>query len=126
MTCPRCGSQMSAGQRFEATQTVDVLVCWSSCGYETPGLACCQAAHPRAARIKVCGHCGVEISQRAAFCSVACYAADKRKHVIVRTCPCGKAFDVPTYRLQRNDGARGGRYCSRPCQNTYRVRKGAA
>lgn len=126
MTCPRCGSQMSAGQRFEATQTVDVLVCWSSCGYETPGLACCQAAQPRADRRGACARCGAEIRSRSAFCSLACYGESKRSNVLTNVCPCGQTFDTPVYRVQRSDGGRGGVYCSQDCRQAYRPRKGAA
>lgn len=118
---------MAAGQRFERTQTVDVLVCWAGCGFETPPYgACCTTGRPQKPRTGACGHCGVEVKSGSKFCSVACYGADKRKSVIVRVCPCGQSFDVPVYRLERGDGARGGLYCSPACRNAHRARKGAA
>lgn len=123
--CLRCGEQMLPGQRFEATQTVAVLVCLNGCGAEFPPLGrCCQRG--QMVKTNGCGHCGAAISQRAKFCSVACYAANNRKDVVGRTCPCGVQFDVPTYRLYRGDRSEGGRYCSPACQRAYRAKKGAA
>ena len=47
--CRLCGKRLLPGKRFEATRTVDVLVCLGAngCGWETPpfGKCCRQVRH---------------------------------------------------------------------------------
>lgn len=134
--CPRadCHGILTPALRYTVSAApLPVSICWT-CGWETDPLACCRREQTGSLQ-RVCAQCDAEVVRpssklirgRQVFCSVACYAAHKRKGVVTRICPCSATFDVPVYRLQRNNGQEGGRYCSPACQRAYRTRgKGVA
>lgn len=78
--CRRCGKRMLPGQRFEATRTVNVLVCLgeNGCGYETPPFGpCCRRVRHETVQHAACQRCGGDLKPRDTqrtyrYCSWVC------------------------------------------------------
>lgn len=100
--CPRCGKRMLSGQRFEATRTVDVLVCLgeSGCGWEEPPLGACCGARPLEPKVW----------------------RSKRDGRLERVCACGRPFLVWPYQIKRG----GGTACSSSCAGRIGGKRAAA
>jgi hypothetical protein len=130
VSCPKCGATMTAGQRYERTETIDVLVCWSGCGYETPGYgACCKRSRVLDGLTGACERCGVDLTTDQArrgqrFCSRDCCHLEPN-HLVPRVCPvCRAAFSAPSWTVRRGKG----RYCTKSCAavDSNRKRRSAA